>query len=598
MTSRTDSRRLRRRLEELTSRAQTLPKPHHQLVEETLEAFAAALRELEAQEEELRHQEESEARSRSSLDRMRTEVALMDEAEDMYDVTITLHGELRASGMSFDECLVYLFDEETGPTEVRGCRITSEGFVNVAIDPEAATKIRTVWRHRDPIVGTGSGVRIADVPFSRGVIRLGGIQMDALSDDDMEFLQNLAEEFADGYDRAADLARLEFGLRRETARLRAIARIAVRLNAQLELKAAGRTVCREAARLLDAPVAFLMLSTQDRCAFEFISCVGVPAKTVERFAPIPRSFYDRYVRKIDRGMIFREVQDIPDLPNRDLFLQQDLRSAMVVSLTVEREPAGLLMVLSRGRPRDFGSDEKAMLQGLANHAVLSIRNAWLFDEVRTGRERLTTLSRQLMDVQEAERRHLGRELHDEMGQMLTGLKLLLEASGEVSEDEDWIPLDMAKELVNELIAQVRSLALNLRPSMLDDLGVLPALQWYVRRYQEQTQIRVDFEHVGLTKRRFASEIETAVYRIVQEALTNVARHAGVDEVAVRVRVDEDTVCLEIKDEGVGFSPKEVRDENRSGLLGIAERARLAGGRLEIVSSPGEGTRVDAVLPLE
>ena len=219
------------------------------------------------------------------------------------------------------------------------------------------------------------------------------------------------------------------------------------------------------------------------------------------------------------------------------------------------------------------------------------------EQLRAGRERLQVLSKRLIEVQEAERRHFARELHDEIGQTLTGLKLLLEMSARSPVEHLREKLDDACALVNDLMARVRELSLDLRPAMLDDLGLLPALLWHFERYTTQTDVRVDFKHVGL-ERRLAPEVETAAYRIVQEALTNVARHAGVQDVVVRLRIDRGMLEMRIEDHGAGFDAQAAQAAGRStGLLGMHERAWLAGGHLAVESTPGTGTRLTASLPL-
>ncbi|NJN65854.1 MAG: PAS domain S-box protein [Chloroflexaceae bacterium] len=222
----------------------------------------------------------------------------------------------------------------------------------------------------------------------------------------------------------------------------------------------------------------------------------------------------------------------------------------------------------------------------------------LLQEVRVAHERLQSLSRRLVEVQEAERRHIARELHDEIGQSLTGLHLLLEMTSRLPTPETvGKNVQEARTLVNELIAQVREMSLNLRPAMLDDLGLLPTLRWFFQRYTTQTDIRVHFRHTGM-EQRFASEVETVVYRLVQEALTNVARYAGVDEVTVRLWSDQDTIGLQVEDEGKGFDPEMAfAQATSSGLAGMRERVMLLGGDLVIESSPGSGTCVAAELPL-
>lgn len=213
-------------------------------------------------------------------------------------------------------------------------------------------------------------------------------------------------------------------------------------------------------------------------------------------------------------------------------------------------------------------------------------------------ERLKFLSRRLMEVQEAERRNIALELHDEIGQVLTGLKLTLEMGTRLPAEEVGRSLDEARALVNELMARVRKLSLDLRPAMLDDLGLLPTLLWHIEHYTAQTKVRITFKHSGLEKRRFAPEVETAAYRMVQEALTNIARHAQVDEAAVRLSTHQRTLVIEVEDQGNGFDVESVLAASEtSGLAGMRERAVLLAGRLTVESQPGAGTRLIAELSI-
>lgn len=205
-------------------------------------------------------------------------------------------------------------------------------------------------------------------------------------------------------------------------------------------------------------------------------------------------------------------------------------------------------------------------------------------------ERLKILSRRLMEVQELERRNIARELHDEIGQVLTGLKLSLEMCARLPADQIGEGLDQAQTLVNELMARARKLSLDLRPGMLDDLGLLPTLLWHIEHYTAQTRVRVVFKHSGIEGRRFAPAVETAAYRIAQEALTNVARHAGVGEAALRVWTDHHRLNLQVEDQGSGFDPEAVLVAcETSGMAGMRERAILLGGQLTIESDLGSGT---------
>jgi len=210
-------------------------------------------------------------------------------------------------------------------------------------------------------------------------------------------------------------------------------------------------------------------------------------------------------------------------------------------------------------------------------------------------EELRQLSHKLVQMQEEERRAVAAELHDQVGQSLTGLKLLL-ARAARSHSESISPLlEEANSVVSDLMTRVRNLSLDLRPAMLDDIGLLPALLWLFERYTSQTQVKVNFEHSGLNQ-PFPPATRTAIYRIVQEALTNVSRHAGVNEATVRAWVSSDSLSVQIEDLGKGFNPDEIGPAS-SGLVGMQERAHLLGGKLTIETTPGAGTRVTAEFPL-
>lgn len=213
-------------------------------------------------------------------------------------------------------------------------------------------------------------------------------------------------------------------------------------------------------------------------------------------------------------------------------------------------------------------------------------------------DRLQALSRRLVEVQEAERRTIAGELHDEIGQALTGLKFVLEMAGRQPPHDATSKLREADALVNQLLQKVRTLSLDLRPSALDDLGLLPALLLMCDRYTTLTNVRVTVKHTGVEGRRFAPDTETGAYRIAQEALTNVARYAAVHEATVRLWVEEAMLCVQVEDEGVGFDPEiTLATPRSSGLVGMRERATLLGGHLTVESAPGRGTRVTAELPL-
>ncbi|MGZ4407467.1 MAG: sensor histidine kinase, partial [Gaiellaceae bacterium] len=204
--------------------------------------------------------------------------------------------------------------------------------------------------------------------------------------------------------------------------------------------------------------------------------------------------------------------------------------------------------------------------------------------------------RRVVQAQELERQRLARELHDETGQALTsillGLKPLEEALADHPARTDLAEL---REHVVGALQDVRRLAVELRPAVLDDFGLVPALERLTESFGEGTDVRVDF-HSALGETRLPSEVETALYRVVQESLTNIVKHANARNVSVSVARRQFTVAAVIEDDGAGFDPRTVREEG-VGLLGMRERLALIDGRLGVETRPGAGTTIVAEVPL-
>jgi signal transduction histidine kinase len=203
----------------------------------------------------------------------------------------------------------------------------------------------------------------------------------------------------------------------------------------------------------------------------------------------------------------------------------------------------------------------------------------------------------LVSVQEGERHRIARELHDQMGQSLAALMLGLKSLAHLYQPNEQASLQFQQlqNIANDLAKDVHSLALDLRPTALDDLGLVEALSNYLEGWSSRWQVPADFHSHGFTDRRLAPHLETTIYRIAQQALTNVARHARARTVSLILEWADDRVVVVIEDDGCGFDIEAVRKnqekEQRLGLLGMEERVALVGGRLAIESAPGRGTSV-------
>jgi signal transduction histidine kinase len=216
-------------------------------------------------------------------------------------------------------------------------------------------------------------------------------------------------------------------------------------------------------------------------------------------------------------------------------------------------------------------------------------------------ERLRELSHRLMNVQETERRQIAHDLHDEIGQSLTAMKLgLKEMENALKFGPTASLLADSLSILDGVIRQVRSLALDLRPSLLDEIGLVPALKWYLKRQEERAGWEIEYS-ANIADSHLSQEVEIACFRIVQEALTNIVRHAEATHVRVTLAQQGGCLVLSIEDNGKGFNIEQAKNRARSGtsigLLGMEERARWVGGELTITSSPKTGTRFMARLPL-
>jgi PAS domain S-box-containing protein len=217
-------------------------------------------------------------------------------------------------------------------------------------------------------------------------------------------------------------------------------------------------------------------------------------------------------------------------------------------------------------------------------------------ELARANAQLQGYAARMVRIQEDEKKRIARDLHDQIGQSLTALKLIINQASRLTSEQTKQTLTEAQKVLSELMGQVREMSLNLRPSMLDDLGLLPALAWHIERFENQTKIKVIFNHQGL-QQKFPPEIAEAAYRVIQEALTNAAKYAGVTEIRIDAWADQSTLNLRVEDSGIGFDPAKLASNVSFGLRGMSERLSAVGGNLKVESEPGAGTILTAVIPL-
>jgi signal transduction histidine kinase len=241
--------------------------------------------------------------------------------------------------------------------------------------------------------------------------------------------------------------------------------------------------------------------------------------------------------------------------------------------------------------------------GIAQQLGLSIENAHLYQEAQNREKILGELLQQVVGAQEAERQRIARELHDATGQSLTAIALGLRGLETMMANESPVDIKQIRELKlfgTNALGELRQLIADLRPPQLDDLGLVAALQWYIQSFEKRCSIQTDFVVEG-EQVRLPSEYETVLFRITQEALTNIAKHAHASHTMVKLEMYPREIQVTIKDDGVGFDPEKILNEEGKragwGLLGIQERTLLLGGQYEIDAAPGCGVQIRINIPL-
>lgn len=396
-------------------------------------------------------------------------------------------------------------------------------------------------------------------------------------------------------------------IRQHAMQSEAMFRAAKQLSSRLDVKAVLNTVCEVCNNTLGTTATSAFLHDPSRESF--ISMAIVVNKEISKYSFDAQSFGNQFeipielilniLSQSESVIAIKDIQalDTLSIPYLNKIIEMDVHSLAIAGMYQNQALTGILVAQVHGSLREFTTEELDLLRGLASQASIAVGNATLFEQVIASRERQQALTRRLVELQEIERRSLARELHDQIGQMLTVLQFSLASLQIQSSDEQGKEMINAQGIVRDLIAQTREISMNLRPSMLDDTGLVLTLIWYFDQFTSQTGIKVGLRHHNILEKRFVAEIEIAVFRIIQEALTNVARHANTDSVSVSLQHEDQMIKIDIVDKGQGFDPDHVDNTAHMGLSSMHERAYAVGGLLEINSAPGGGTRIHAVIPL-
>ena len=384
---------------------------------------------------------------------------------------------------------------------------------------------------------------------------------------------------------AVENARLYESATEWSRQLESLNEIGDAMVSELELPRLLDLVARRLRELIGARLVTIALPAGDELRIETADGDGA-----EAFLGLVFPMRDSKTgRVLERGHSrrFDSLLEDPEV-NQDASRKMGARTGLYVPLVLRREAIGVLVAHDKlGSDQRFDSADLRLAEQFADRAAIAVDLSRRVARDALGR---------VVAGQEVERRRLARELHDETGQALTSILLALRAVEEAgSGDGLQKSVSDVRELVVATLQDVRKLAVQLRPAALDDFGLVPALERLVQTYSETTGIAVELE-AGLGEHRLPAELETTLYRIVQEALTNIVKHADATKVSVLLVRREGSVTAVIEDDGRGFDPRNTR-EDRLGLLGMRERAELHDGRLKIEAAEGSGTTLVVEVPL-
>jgi signal transduction histidine kinase len=406
------------------------------------------------------------------------------------------------------------------------------------------------------------------------------------TDEDQELVSLLAAQAA----VAIENARLYEATTQWSSQLESLHEVGNALATETDLDRLLDLVARRLRDLLDARLVTVLLPAgADELRFVAVAVAGEAGAEDELLGQTMSRASSKSGRVFARGRSERSdsVLDDPEV-DHEIMRRFGARSGLWVPLVARSRTIGLIAAHDKHGPdARFSDNDVRLAETFASRAALAVDLSQ-----RIARDAL----RRVVDAQELERRRLARELHDETGQALTSILLGLKTLEETIEgDGSSAAIGDLRALVVATLQDVRRLAVELRPKVLDDFGLVPALERLTETFAEQTGILVRFES-GLGGERLSPEVETALYRIVQESLTNIVKHARAQTISIAVTRKPRAVAVVVEDDGHGFDPTNVR-EGGFGLEGMRERVGLLDGRLQVESSEGVGTTLVAEVPI-
>ena len=512
---------------------------------------------------------------------------IVETAAELTGASYAALGVIDKSGQALERFLTTGVDAETHAAI--GDLPRGRGILGVLIRETQTLRLRDIaddprsvgFPRNHPPMKTFLGVPIVLRGIAFGNLYLtekeGGVEF---TEEDEELTQLLAAQAAVSIENA----RLYESSTRWLRQLESLNEIGNALASELELEPLLSLVAGRLRELVDARLVLIALPDGEVlriAAAEGESSYGVVGMQLEFGG-------SKAGRVLERGRSER-VDSVLEDPEIDQQAARRLgvHSALFVPLLVRGRGIGVMIAHDKAGPGpSFTDDDLRLAETLAARAAIAVDLS-----ERVSRDAV----RRVVEAQELERRRLARELHDETGQALTSILLGLKPLESSESEQAREAAASMRELVVSTLQDVRRLAVELRPTALDDFGLVAAVERLSETFREQSGLQVDLE-ARLGESRLPSEVETILYRVVQEALTNIVRHAGAGRVSILLAQKDGAVVAVVEDDGSGFDPGATR-EDALGLAGMRERVGLVGGRLQIETTAGAGTTLVAEVPL-
>lgn len=547
------------------------------------ERLRDSLQEIEEKNKQL---EESREQIRKSRDFLQTVIDSLD--EDL----LVLDGERRIIQANQSLRLKHKNREVVG----RHCYEVTHDLSEPCRPPSCECPVKKVWR-------TGTPVRVIHVHNTshQGTTKETYVEVSASPLRDMSGKITQVVELTRDVTESKELEKRILEANRHLLALNAIAST---VSQSLSLDIILNNALDKALELIEAEAGGILLLDEKTKTLSYRAHCGLSDKFVQGAATLAvGEGVAGMAAQRGETLVVEDVSQDPRVSRRPLVDEEGLKAFVSVPLKSKERVVGVLNIASRS-PRTFSQQERQLLTALGHQLGIAIENAQLYEELHLKEQMRAELLRQIISAQEDERRRVSRELHDVTSQALSTIAVQLEALTivpESSSEEIEKKVEGLKPVLAAASQEVRRLIYDLRPSLLDDLGLAAALRSCAHNSLDAAGIEVHLEVVSQEK-KLPSQVEIALFRIVQEAITNIVCHARAESTYISLEFRDKGIAVQVEDDGVGFDPSQVDISAATGrglgLLGMKERAELLGGALTIDTKPGSGTRLGVEIPID